>query len=111
MPLPRSRHTLRSGDIAAFGKLMNESHASLRDDFEVSCRELDFLADFAQKSDGVYGSRMTGGGFGGCTVSLVEKSAVRDFMCAIQASFNAEFGRKPEVYPVTAENGAAVKKD
>lgn len=102
---------LKKGDPDLFGKLMNESHASLRDDFEVSCRELDFLADFAQKSDGVYGSRMTGGGFGGCTVSLVEKSAVRDFTCAIQASFNAEFGRKPEVYPVTAENGAAVKKD
>lgn len=67
---------LAAGDFERLGKLMTESHISLRDDYEVSCKELDFLVDSALEVEGVYGSRMTGGGFGGCTVTLVEKSEI-----------------------------------
>lgn len=67
---------LESGDLAAFGRLMSASHVSLRDDFEVSCPEVDRLVELATGQPGVYGSRMTGGGFGGCTLSLVEEAAV-----------------------------------
>lgn len=70
---------LREGDIAAFGKLMNASHVSLRDDYEVSCPELDLLAETAWEIPGVLGSRMTGGGFGGCTVSIIKDSSVDEY--------------------------------
>ena len=71
-----AERALNAGDFVACGKAMNASHASMRDDFEITCPEIDFLADLAQGAEGVYGSRMTGGGFGGCTVSLVEADAV-----------------------------------
>ena len=67
---------LENNDTASFGRLMNESHDSLRDDFEVSCAELDSLVTIAREVEGVLGTRMTGGGFGGCTVSLVKENAV-----------------------------------
>jgi galactokinase len=69
----RAADCLQAQDYDAFGKLMIESHNSLKNDFEVSCPELDQLVDLALKCEGVYGSRMTGGGFGGCTVTLVER--------------------------------------
>ncbi|MBQ6432150.1 MAG: galactokinase [Oscillospiraceae bacterium] len=97
---------LRRGDLAAFGALMNASHASLRDDYEVSCAELDFLAETAQKIDGVYGARMTGGGFGGCTVNLMEPAAVERFVTTMQAAYAERFGFVPEIYPITAADGA-----
>ena len=97
---------LQRGDLTAFGALMNASHASLRDDYEVSCAELDFLAETAQRIEGVYGSRMTGGGFGGCTVSLMERAAVEGFVSAIQTAYCERFGVTPEVYPITAADGA-----
>ena len=80
----------------------------LRDDYEVSCSELDFLTETAQKIPGVYGSRMTGGGFGGCTVNLMEKGAVRLFTETIKESFETRYGRVPEIYTVTACNGAEI---
>ena len=67
---------LKTGDFASFGKMMVASHNSLRDDYEVSCKELDVLVAAATEADGVYGSRMTGGGFGGCTVTLLKSAAV-----------------------------------
>ena len=97
---------LKRGDLAAFGALMNASHASLRDDYEVSCAELDFLAETAQKIDGVYGARMTGGGFGGCTINLMEPSAVDSFISAVQTAYRARFGITPDAYPITAADGA-----
>ena len=68
--------SLKEGDLRGFGELMKASHRSLRDDFEVSCPEIDLLVEIANRTDGVLGSRMTGGGFGGCTVSLVHADAV-----------------------------------
>lgn len=78
---------LQSGDLAAFGKLMYESHVSLRDDYEVSCAELDTLVEIAGEVAGVYGSRMTGGGFGGCTVSLVAEDRVEALRAAFAAGY------------------------
>ena len=102
---------LKAGDLSGFGQLMNASHASLRDDYAVSCEELDFLAETAQKLDGVYGARMTGGGFGGCTVNLMEQSAVENFVKSIQTAYQSRFGVIPAIYPVTICDGAGVKHD
>ncbi|MBO7666961.1 MAG: galactokinase, partial [Firmicutes bacterium] len=76
----RALAALKTGDIAAFGRLMNESHISLRDDYEVSCPELDLLAALAWDTPGVAGARITGGGFGGCLVALVENGARESFI-------------------------------
>lgn len=97
---------LKRGDLAAFGALMNASHVSLRDDYEVSCAELDFLAETAQRIGGVYGSRMTGGGFGGCTVSLMERATVGNFVSTVKAAYLDCFGIDPDIYPITAADGA-----
>ena len=75
---------LEAGDIIEFGQLMNASHISLKEDYEVSCRELDILVEEAWKLEGVLGSRMMGAGFGGCTVSIVENSAVNDFISQVR---------------------------
>jgi galactokinase len=86
------------GDVERMGALMVESHQSLRDDYEVSCRELDFLVDAALAIDGVYGSRMTGGGFGGCTVTLLRSGAVPHFREEIVRVYEAAFCVRPDVY-------------
>jgi galactokinase len=98
---------LRSGDVARMGRLMVASHTSLRDDYEVSCRELDALVDAALAIDGVAGSRMTGGGFGGCTVSLVRSDAVEAFSDTINATYERAFGRAPGLYVTGAADGAS----
>ena len=97
---------LKSGDIARFGVLMNESHDSLRDDYQVSCKELDIMVNAARKVEGVYGSRMTGAGFGGCTVSLVKDEAVEEFKRAVGAEYKANTGLAATFYVSTASNGA-----
>lgn len=99
---------LKRGDLECFGRLMNGSHISLRDDYEVSCSELDFLAETAQGVTGVYGSRMTGGGFGGCTVNLMEKNVVDNFVSEIQGAYKNRFGIVPQVYEVEASDGAGM---
>jgi galactokinase len=99
---------LKAGDYAGAGKLMLASHASLRDDYEVSVKELDFLVDTAEKLEGVYGSRMTGGGFGGCTVSLVKPAAVDAFMTDIGRIFKDKFGVDPVRFATKATDGTAV---
>ena len=96
---------LRQHDLAKFGRLMGESHASLRNDFEVSCRELDVMVELAQQVHGVYGARMTGGGFGGCTVNLVEAERVEEFKARIDAGYERATGRRPEVHVCTASDG------
>ena len=88
---------------------MNASHASLRDDFEVSTVELDWLAARAQAMEGCYGARLTGPGFGGCTVNLVAADQSEDFMQALRKGFEAQFGRDLPLYPCQAGRGAHYK--
>lgn len=99
---------LRHGKLAVFGRLMNQSHESLRDMYEVSCRELDVLVEAAWKIRGVYGSRMTGAGFGGCTVSLVADDAVEEFLDRVPWEYRARIGVTPNIYVCTPEGGAEV---
>ena len=97
---------LRSGDVVRFGQLMYQSHNSLRDDFEVSCRELDWLVEMASSTNGVYGARMTGGGFGGCTVNLVRADRVSAFNLHIAKSYQQKSGIDPDIYVCEPAQGA-----
>ncbi len=90
------------------GELMRQSHASLRDDYEVSIDELDFLSDAAMKTKGVYGARMTGGGFGGCVVALVQPRSVEPLTQQIGNAYQDKFGMAPHVFATTATAGASV---
>ena len=85
---------------------MAESHVSLRDDYEVSSEELDLMVELAQKIECVYGARMTGGGFGGCTVNLVRNENVEEFRARIAEDYERVTKIKPEIYITTAANGA-----
>ena len=97
---------LEQGDWAAFGRLMNDSHDSLRDDYEVSCEELNLLVRLARDHEGVYGARMTGGGFGGCTVNLVKAENVHEFERIVSSEYQAATGITPEIYICSAADGA-----
>jgi galactokinase len=97
---------LRAGEIVAFGKLLNDAHRSYRDDFEASCKECDILAAIGQAQPGCYGARLTGGGFGGCVVSLVEADASDDFVKTIAAEYHKQTGIRPEVYVCSTADGA-----
>lgn len=101
----RAVQALKDNDIALFGKLMNESHISLRDDYEVTGEELDTLVEEAWKIDGVIGSRMTGAGFGGCTVSLVKDEAVEKFMEKVGAAYKERIGYAADFYSVEIGSG------
>jgi galactokinase len=97
---------LAAGDLDAFGGLMGASHKSMRDDFEISTGELDLMVDAAMDADGTIGARMTGGGFGGCTVNLVRAEHAARFEAHVRARFRAATGRVAEIYTCTASNGA-----
>jgi galactokinase len=97
----------QTGDLRKMGDLFFASHRSLRDDYEVSCAELDFLVDSAQAIDGVYGARMTGGGFGGCTVNLVDPAAEEKFQNEIVKRYRKRFSIDPPVYQCRPSAGAA----
>jgi galactokinase len=97
---------LKQGDVAKFGQLMNQSHQSLRDDYEVSCAELDLMVGLARKVEGVFGARMTGGGFGGCTVNLVRRDKIDEFQNTVAAGYQEATGLTPEVYVCKAVKGA-----
>ena len=97
---------LKAGNIERFGELMNQSHISLRDDYEVSCEEIDILVDLAWKIPGVIGSRITGGGFGGCTVSIVKNDAVDTFITEVGRQYKEKVGHEAEFYTVDIGNGA-----
>lgn len=99
---------LKQGDLAAFGKLMNASHDSLRDFYEVTGTELDTLVEEARKIDGVLGSRMTGAGFGGCTVSLVRDDAVEKFQTAVSENYQKRIGYAPSFYITVIGDGGRV---
>ena len=117
---PRARHIISENarvlefaaacerwDLRAMGQLMFASHQSLRDDYEVSCPELDFLVDQAGQFPGVYGARMTGGGFGGCAIALVDAGDATAFEQTITDAYQGRFGLTPEVYRVAPSDGAA----
>lgn len=97
---------LQRGDLDRFGHLMNESHRSLRDDYEVSCDELDLMVELARQVPGVYGARMTGGGFGGCTINLVTPEHVEAFKRAVAEGYEKATGLWPEIYVCSAAQGA-----
>jgi galactokinase len=98
---------LQRADADALGHLMCQSHLSLRDDYEVSCAELDLMVELAQRQEGVYGARMTGGGFGGCTINLVDADAVDHFKHSVASAYEKKTGREPQILVVFASDGAA----
>lgn len=97
---------LKHGAFDEFGRLMAQAHRSLRDDYEVSCRELDLMVQVAARQPGAFGSRMTGGGFGGCTVNLVEAEEAERFVHNVRAEYAEATGITPEIYTCTAADGA-----
>jgi len=99
---------LREGNFSAFGQLMIESHRSLKNDYEVSCPELDLLVDLALKQEGVLGARMTGAGFGGCTVNLIEKNYIDAFKKSIKNKYKKITGINPDIYITLPAEGAKV---
>jgi galactokinase len=96
----------RKDDLAEMGRLLVASHRSLQHDYEVSCAELDFLVDTALAIPGTFGARMIGGGFGGCTVNLLDPAAVDHFTVALRDAYRAKFGIEPAFYPVQPAEGA-----
>lgn len=96
---------LATGDISSLGPLMRESHRSLRNDYQVSCKELDLMVEIAATQPGVIGARMTGGGFGGCTINLVESTAVDTFKRNVAAKYLAQTGLRSEIYVSPAADG------
>ena len=101
---------LRDADLPAFGRLMNASHSGLRDDYEVSCNELDVLTNIARSVPGVLGTRMTGAGFGGCTVTLAHQDAVEPLHKRVMTEYPQQVGIEPEIYLCTVGDGARVRK-
>jgi galactokinase len=97
---------LEREDLNGFGQLMNDSHRSLRDDYEVSCPELDLMVDLGRKVKGVYGSRMTGGGFGGCTVNLVATVHVGEFKSLVAEGYEKATKLVPDIYVCDLADGA-----
>ena len=104
----KSGEALKRGDLEFFGQAMNASHASLRDGYEVSIKELDVLVEIQQSVPGCLGARLTGAGFGGCTVALVREDAVPNVIEAIQQEYPARTGKTPEVYVCRATDGAGL---
>jgi galactokinase len=100
---------LKSGDIAGFGALMNDCHRSLRDLYGVSSPELDAMVAAAGAQPGCYGARLTGAGFGGCAVALVEEEALGEFERAVRESYSAQTGLTPSIYVTHAAQGAGVE--
>jgi galactokinase len=101
---------LEHEDLARFGGLMNESHESLRDDYEVSCEELDLMVGIARRSEGCLGARLTGAGFGGCTVNLVKAGAVELFAANVARGYEARTGLQPEIYVCSPAEGARIDR-
>ncbi len=106
----QSQALLEAGDIHNFGRLMNECHVSLRDLYEVSCPELNAMVNIAQSLNGCYGARLTGAGFGGCTVNLVAIEKVDGFVAALAKGYEKETNLHPEIYVTRASNGAELIK-
>jgi galactokinase len=97
---------LEAGDLVAAGEVVREGHQSLREDYEVSIPELDALCELADALPGVYGSRLTGAGWGGCSLHLVDPGAARDVATRVAAAFEKRFGRRPAIVRVETARGA-----
>jgi len=104
----RAAEALAAGDLALCGQLMRESHASMRDDFEISCTEVDTMVELNAAADGAYGARMTGGGFGGSTISLVDASATDSFKERVVTRYRAMTGLEPEVFISAVADGVGM---
>ena len=102
-----STRALRAGDLARFGQLMDASHDSLRDDYEVSCPEVDLLVELTRRSPGVLGARITGGGFGGCTVNLVAQDGLDPFRRDVLGEYHRRTGLDPRLFVSAPARGAA----
>ena len=102
----RAATALRAGELSTFGKLMAQSHQSLRDDYEVSCKELDLMVEFANEAPACIGARMTGGGFGGATINLVNSSKVDEFAAHVAKRYADATKIQPEIYVCSAADGA-----
>lgn len=102
---------LKAGDLKKFGELMYQSHYGLRDLYEVSCAELDFLVNYTEDKDYIYGSRMMGGGFGGCTINIIEEDKIAEFEKEVSAAYKEEFGNYPEFISVSPGEGVIVDRD
>lgn len=102
---------IKDGDIQKFGKLMYQSHYGLKDLYEVSCTELDFLVKLTERKDFVYGSRMMGGGFGGCTINIIEEDKIDGFIREVTETYNKEFQIQPDFIIVSPSEGTVVTKD
>lgn len=102
---------LKSDDLDHLGLLMYASHKGLRDNYEVSCKELDFLVDFSTDFDAVKGARMMGGGFGGCTINLIEEEAIDDFVQKASEAYLKQFNIEPEVIIVSPQQGTYIKNN
>lgn len=100
---------LRSGELKEFGYLMYQSHFGLRDLYEVSCKELDFLVRYSENKEFIYGSRMMGGGFGGCTINLIEEDKISEFEKEVSAVYEKKFGITPEFISVAPGEGTVVQ--
>jgi galactokinase len=120
IPRQRARHVVyetrrvvdfaaaaRAQDLNEMGKLFVASHRSMQYDYEISCEEIDFLVDTAIKIPGVYGARMTGGGFGGCTVNLVAPESVAEFASQLSFAYEAQYGKRPVFYDCKPAAGAS----
>jgi len=99
---------LQTGQRSDLAQLMVDSHRSLRDDYEVSCPELDLMVEIASRQRGLYGARMTGGGFGGCTINLVKSADAPQFQRSVGAAYERETGLRPDIYICTASSGAEI---
>ncbi len=106
----QAAEALKAGDYGRFGRLMNESHESLRSDYEVSCEELDLMVELARRQPGILGARMVGAGFGGCTVNLVERGRADRLATVVRAAYREETGIAPEAYQFVAVAGAGVER-
>jgi galactokinase len=107
----RAAASLEQGNLKTFGALMRESHRSLRDDYEVSCAELDLMVELAVQQEGVYGARMTGGGFGGCTINLVKTEHVSSFKSRVGDAYLRSTGLEPQIFVSPAAEGASEVKE
>jgi len=107
----RFASALERGDRSSLKQLMADSHRSLRDDYEVSCAELDLMVDVASQQKGLLGARMTGGGFGGCTINLVEAVHARNFQSGVAAAYRAATRKDPDIYLCEAADGAGRRND